>query len=145
METSPIPAGTSGIAEEYPHPSAAWQDRIKRYVAPVEGQTDQTELGRDGTEYEQSPHPGDTRRRVARDADQPPQEPGRRDQRTAQRHLLFISTAGGYELVERDGPAPPLGRRIEMLEQASFFLVMKLGTSPLPNDHRTCAYLEPTT
>ena len=39
---------------------------------------------------------------------------------------------------------PPLGRGIEMPEQAVSFLVTKLGPSPLPNDPRICAYLEPT-
>jgi len=144
-ETPPTPApGTSGIAEEYPHSSGDWQDRIERYLAPVEGQADQADLSRGGAEHEPSPHADDTRRPVAREADQPTPEPGRRDQRTAERHLLFISTSGGYALVEREGPPPPLGRGIEMPEQAVSFLVTKLGPSPLPNDPRICAYLEPT-
>jgi hypothetical protein len=41
---------TSGIAEEDPHSSGDWQDRIGRYVAPVERQADQADLGRDGAE-----------------------------------------------------------------------------------------------
>jgi len=144
-ETPPNPApGTSGIAEAYPHSSGDWQDRIKRYVAPVDGQADQADLGRGGAEHESSPHAEDTRRPVVREADQPTPEPGRGDQRTDERHLLFISTSGGYVLVEREGPPPPLGRGIEMPEQAVSFLVTKLGPSPLPNDPRTCAYLEPT-
>ena len=144
-ETQPTPApGTSGIAEEYPHSSGDWQDRIERYLAPVEGQADQADLNRGGAEYEPSPHAEDTRPPVAREADQPTPEPGRRDQLTAERHLLFISTSVGYALVEREGPPPPLGRGIEIPEQAVSFLVTKLGPSPLPNDPRICAYLEPT-
>jgi len=122
-ETPPTPApGTSASAEEYP-PGGDWQDRIKRYVVPAAE---------------------DTRRPVARDADQPTPEPCGRDQRTAERHLLFISTSGGYALVEREGPPPPVGRGIEIPEQAVSFLVRKVGPSPLPNDPRTCAYLEPS-
>ena len=144
-ETPPTPApGTSGIAEEYPHSSGDWQDRIERYLAPVEGQADQADLSRDRTEHEPSPNAEDTRRPVVREADQPTPEPGRRDRRTAERHLLFISTSGGYALVEREGPPPPLGHGIEIPEQAASFLVTKLGPSPLPNDPRICAYLEPT-
>jgi hypothetical protein len=143
-ETAPTPApGTSGIAEENPHSSADWQDRIGRYVAPVEVQADQGDLSRGGAGHEPSPHAENTRHAVAREAGQPTPEPGRRDQRTAERHLLFISTSGGYALVEREGPPPPLGRSIEMPEQAVSLLVMKLGPSPLPNDPRICAYLEP--
>jgi hypothetical protein len=79
---------------------------------------------------------------VADAADQP--EPARRDQHTAERHLLFISTSGGYALVEREGPPPSLGHSIELPEQAISFVVSKLGPSPLPNDPRICAYLDPT-
>jgi hypothetical protein len=137
---------TSGIAEEDPHSSGDWQDRIGRYVAPVERQADQADLGRDGAEHEHesSPHADDTRHPAAREADRPTPERGRRDRRIAERHLLFISTSGGYALAEREGPPPPLGRGIEIPEQAVSFLVTKLGPSPLPNDPRTCAYLEPT-
>jgi hypothetical protein len=143
-ETPPTSApGTSGIAEEYPHcTSGDWQGRIERYVAPVEGQADQADVSRGGAEHEPWPHAEDTRRSVAREADQPMPEPGHRDQRTAERHLLFMSTSGGYALVEREGPPPPLGRGIEMPEQAVSYLVTKLGPSPLPNDPRICAYLE---
>jgi hypothetical protein len=76
-------------------------------------------------------------------ADQPTLEPGRRDRRGAEEHLLFVSTSRGYALVEKEGAPPPVGRDIEMSEQGSF-LVAKLGPSPLPNDSRICAFLEQT-
>jgi hypothetical protein len=140
---TPTP-GTSGIAGEDPPSSGDWRDRLERYVVPVKDQAAQADLSRGGAEHEPSPNADEAGCSVAREADQPTPESGRRDHRTAERHLLFISTSGGYVLVEREGPPPPLGRGIEMPEQAVSFLVTKLGPSPLPNDPRICAYLEPT-
>jgi hypothetical protein len=145
METPPMPAaGTSGSAKESPSSSGDWQDRIKRYVAPGDNQADQTGSNPGDSEHQAWPHAEDTRRTFVGDAAQPMPEPGRKDQRPSDRHLLFISASGGYVLVERDGPPPPLGRGIEVPEQAASFFVTKLGRSPLPNDSRTCAFLEPT-
>jgi hypothetical protein len=59
-------------------------------------------------------------------------------------HLAFISSSQGYALAELDGPPPDLGQEIELPEQPGSFHVAKLGPSPLPNDPRTCAYLEHT-
>jgi hypothetical protein len=71
-------------------------------------------------------------------------QPAQRDQRSAARHLLFVSTTHGYALVEQEGPPPPLGQGVEVPEEPSSFHVAKLGPSPLPNDGRMCAYLERT-
>jgi hypothetical protein len=57
-------------------------------------------------------------------------------------HLLFVPTTTGYRLVERNGPAPPDGDRVELPEQGATFRVAKLGASPLPHDTRVCAYLD---
>jgi len=57
-------------------------------------------------------------------------------------HLLFVPTTAGYVLVERNGPAPPDGDRVELPHQAASFRVAKLGASPLPHDPRVCAYLD---
>ena len=45
------------------------------------------------------------------------------------KHLLFISKPGGYELREADGDAPAVGTLVEVddLEE----LVIKVGPSPL--------------
>lgn len=142
-ETPPTPAGNSGITEEDPYPGG-WRDRLNRYVGPVEGEADQSDPSPDGKEHEPSPQAADTREPVAREADQPAAEPRRNNQGAADGHLLFISTPGGYSVLEREGPPPPLGERIEIPEQTSSFVVIKLGASPLPNDRRSCAYLEPT-
>jgi hypothetical protein len=64
------------------------------------------------------------------------------ERRKVDEHLLFIGTSSGYLLLEGDGPPPPLGPSVEVPGQAGDFSVMKVGRSPLPNDARSCAYLE---
>ena len=54
-------------------------------------------------------------------------------------HLLFVWKPSGYELVEQEGDAPPLGSEVELDGQQ--FRVTKLAPSPLPGDRRPCAYL----
>lgn len=56
-------------------------------------------------------------------------------------HLLFVWSTTGYELVERDGEAPPLGG--EVCERDRRYRVTRVGPSPLPGDGRLCAYLQP--
>ncbi len=142
-ETPPSAEPRSDIAEEQPAPDDVWQDRINRYIAPVEDSADQSAPSRDGTENQPSPSVSDARPIVG-DKEQPLAGRDRADPNSAERHLLFISTSAGYSLVEREGPPPPLGHRLDVDEQAVSFVVLKLGSSPLPNDHRICAYLEPT-
>jgi hypothetical protein len=134
--SSTSPPEASDIPEDDPPSHDAWQDRIHRYLAPVESGAGQRELSNEDTNREPSAH--------AREADQPRSEPDRSDERTDERHLLFISTSAGYSLVEREGPPPPPGDRLELPEQPMSFVVLKLGASPLPNDQRSCAYLAPT-
>jgi len=74
------------------------------------------------------------------DEGSPESAPG--ENRKLEGHLLFIGTSGGYVLLKGDGPPPPLGPRVEVPGQAGGFSVMKVGRSPLPNDPRSCAYLE---
>jgi hypothetical protein len=59
-----------------------------------------------------------------------------------QSHLLFVSTSRGYALVERDGPPPAASRDVTVPGHEGLFRVVKLATSPLPNDRRVCAYLQ---
>ena len=56
-----------------------------------------------------------------------------------QKHLLFVWTPGGYELVERDGGPPEVGAEVEVADRRE--RVTKVGPSPLPGDRRRCAYL----
>jgi hypothetical protein len=58
----------------------------------------------------------------------------------ADKHLLFVSRPTGYELAEREGEPPAPGQEIE-LDGASSFVVVKVASSPLPQDNRPCAYL----
>ena len=55
-------------------------------------------------------------------------------------HVLFVPSADGYLLFQRDGPPPERGTAVELDDDA--FLVLRLGLSPLPHDGRRCAYLE---
>ena len=58
------------------------------------------------------------------------------------KHLVFVSKPSGYELHERDGEAPEPGAEVEV-EDGKRYTVIKLAPSPLPQDDRTCAYLQP--
>ena len=59
----------------------------------------------------------------------------------AGKHLLFITRPTGYELVEREGAPPALGDAVE-LDGEGRFVVSKVAPSPLPDDDRSCAYLQ---
>ena len=59
----------------------------------------------------------------------------------ASEHLLFVPTPKRYELVERDGPAPPEGATLELHERE--FVVSKVGPAPFPCESRACAFLLP--
>jgi hypothetical protein len=52
-------------------------------------------------------------------------------------HLVLFPTSDGYVLAERSGEAPAAGAAVE-----GRFAVTRVGPSPLPVDHRRCAYLE---
>ena len=58
-------------------------------------------------------------------------------------HLRFVWTANGYELRERDGDVPGVGDEVE--EGEARLRVTKVAPSPLPDDTRRCAYLQPLT
>jgi hypothetical protein len=56
-------------------------------------------------------------------------------------YLLFVWKPSGYELERRSGDPPGIGDEVEIGEQTQ--RVIKIAPSPLPNDSRVCAYLEP--
>jgi hypothetical protein len=60
------------------------------------------------------------------------------------KYLLFISKPSGYELLEREGEPPAVGSEVELDEGGGpKFVVSKIAASPLPQDDRQCAYLQP--
>ena len=55
-------------------------------------------------------------------------------------HLLFVPTATGYVVVERDGPPPRPGD--EVVVDGSAYRVQRHRRSPLPADPRACLIVE---
>lgn len=60
---------------------------------------------------------------------------------TAVTHLVFVWTPRGYVLGDGFGRVPELGARVAV--DGREYAVAKLAGSPLPDDERRCAYLEP--
>jgi len=60
---------------------------------------------------------------------------------TEERHLLYIWSPAGYALEERAGEPPAVGSELIVGETRLF--VSKVASSPLPNDPRPFAYLQP--
>jgi len=58
----------------------------------------------------------------------------------AQTYLAFRWTPTGYELDEESGELPDVGATVE--SDGKRWTVVKVAPSPLPNDRRTCAYLQ---
>jgi hypothetical protein len=56
-------------------------------------------------------------------------------------HLVFVWSASGYDLREREGEPPEVGSSLE--DESGRFVVTKVAASPLPGDTRRCAYLQP--
>lgn len=103
----------------------AWQERIARYVSVSNGGGDEN----DGE---------------GEDGERPIEAEQRSDQQADERHLLFVSTSSGYQLVERDGPPPAAFGEVTVPGHEGLFRVVKLAASPLPNDPRVCAYVQQT-
>lgn len=60
---------------------------------------------------------------------------------TEEQHLLYVWSPAGYTLEERAGEPPAVGSELNVGEAR--LLVSKIAASPLPNDPRPCAYLQP--
>jgi hypothetical protein len=56
------------------------------------------------------------------------------------RYLLFVWKPSGYEIREAEGELPSVGSQVEA--DGTTMRVTKVGVSPLPRDHRPCAYLQ---
>jgi hypothetical protein len=57
-------------------------------------------------------------------------------------HVLMWWSPSGYRLEEREGDAPAVGERVDG-DGDGGQVVQKVGSSPLPDDARPCAYLVP--
>ena len=55
--------------------------------------------------------------------------------------LFFIPNREGYDLVESHGPTPSIGEILPVDD--TDFVVVKVGSSPLPSDSRKCFFLAP--
>lgn len=60
---------------------------------------------------------------------------------TEAQHLLYVWSPAGYALEECPGEPPAVGSELTVGETR--LLVSKVAASPLPNDPRPCAYLQP--
>lgn len=56
-------------------------------------------------------------------------------------HVLFVPTAGRYEIVESEEEAPPPGQLLLLPE--GYYRVSGTRPSPFPGDPRPCLTLEP--
>jgi uncharacterized coiled-coil protein SlyX len=69
--------------------------------------------------------------------------PSQRQVETPLGHLIFAQLADRYVLVERDVDPPEAGTMIEVPEIGEgTLLVDRIGTSPLPDDPRPCAFAQ---
>jgi hypothetical protein len=55
-------------------------------------------------------------------------------------HVLFVWNPSGYELLSRAGKPPAVGAEVGV--SGGVRVVTKVGASPLPGDHRPCAFLD---
>jgi hypothetical protein len=78
----------------------------------------------------------ESQQRPAVEADVPSESPA------PGRHILFLPSPSGYELVERDGELPAAGELVELDGREGSYAVTRIVRSPLPDDRRRCAYLE---
>jgi len=128
-ESTPV-AGAAPSEDEDAPSDGAWQERIARYVSINDGNGDEQKSGE---------HP---ERAEAGRVEEPNPESWRSDEDADEKHLLFVPTARGYLLVERDGPPPTALGEVTVPGHEGVFRVVKVSSSPLPNDSRVCAYVE---
>ena len=55
-------------------------------------------------------------------------------------YVIFLPGEDGYRVRDAAGPCPAVGEELD--EDGRSYLVLKVGSSPFPNDLRPCAYLE---
>jgi len=55
-------------------------------------------------------------------------------------HVLFVWSANGWTLQEREGEPPAVGSTVQDGDRV--LRVSKIGPSPLPGDRRRCAFTQ---
>lgn len=55
-------------------------------------------------------------------------------------HVLFVWSANGWTLQEREGESPSVGSTVQDGERV--LRISKIGPSPLPGDRRRCAFTQ---
>lgn len=55
-------------------------------------------------------------------------------------HLLFVWSANGWTLKEREGDPPAVGSTVQDGDRT--LQISKIGPSPLPGDRRRCAFTQ---
>jgi hypothetical protein len=61
-------------------------------------------------------------------------------------YLLFVSSPGGYHVIERAGALPADRSELHLTLEDSDgrrYIVSRIGRSPIPHDDRPCVFLEP--
>lgn len=116
---STLVSGSAPSDDEGAPSDGAWQERIARYVSINDGNGDEQSTGEDAERAEVVS-----------------------DEGAGENHLLFVPTAHGYLLVEQEGPPPAAVGELTVPGQEGLFRVVKVSSSPLPNDSRVCAYVE---
>jgi hypothetical protein len=127
---STLVSGSAPSDDEDASSDGAWQERIARYVSISDGNGDEQESAEDAERVE------------AGEVEEPRLESHRSDENADEKHLLFVPTARGYLLVEQDGPPPAALGELTVPGREGVFRVVKVSSSPLPNDSRVCAYVE---
>jgi hypothetical protein len=90
----------------------------------------------DGDAACESPASTEPRARGSLASDDGPPSPAAEPngEKIGEQHLLFVPSAGGYALIERNTPPPRHAETLELDEPAGSFIVVKLAQSPLPDD-----------
>ncbi len=59
---------------------------------------------------------------------------------TESSHVLFVWSANGWTLQEREGEPPAVGSTVHDGDRV--LQIIKIGPSPLPGDRRPCAFTQ---
>ena len=58
-------------------------------------------------------------------------------------HVLCISGPTGFKILAAAGEPPAVGDAVSVPGTDEAYVVVRIGSSPLPDDTRPCAFVEP--